>query len=45
LSGHGHFDMQAYEDFFTQKLQDYELPKEQIAKALQAIQMMPTVEA
>lgn len=45
LSGHGHFDMQAYEDFFTQKLQDYELPKEQIAQALQAIQMMPTVEA
>jgi tryptophan synthase beta chain len=45
LSGHGHFDMQAYEDFFTNKLQDFELPKSDIEKALRAINDMPPVAA
>jgi tryptophan synthase beta chain len=34
LSGHGHFDMQAYEDYFAGKLQDFEYPAEAVAKAL-----------
>lgn len=45
LSGHGHFDMQAYEDYFSMKLQDYEMPKEEIEKAVKAIQALPTVPA
>jgi tryptophan synthase beta chain len=34
LCGHGHFDMQAYLDFFAGKLHDYEYPEEEIAMAL-----------
>src|SRR5438093_2837722 len=31
LSGHGHFDMAAYEAYFSGKLQDYEYPAEAVA--------------
>jgi tryptophan synthase beta chain len=34
LSGHGHFDMAAYDNYFEKKLEDYELPQEQIDDAL-----------
>jgi tryptophan synthase beta chain len=34
LSGHGHFDVQAYLDYHAGKLQDYEYPAEEIAMAL-----------
>ncbi len=34
LCGHGHFDMQAYLDYFAGKLHDYEYPQEEIAMAL-----------
>jgi tryptophan synthase beta chain len=34
LSGHGHFDMQAYMDYHAGKLQNYEYPEEEIAMAL-----------
>jgi tryptophan synthase beta chain len=34
LCGHGHFDMQAYLDYFAGKLHDYEYPEEEIAMAL-----------
>ena len=34
LSGHGHFDMQAYADYQAGKLHDYEYPAEEIAMAL-----------
>jgi len=34
LSGHGHFDMGAYDEFFCGKLQDYEYPKDKVAEAL-----------
>ncbi|MDM8528307.1 TrpB-like pyridoxal phosphate-dependent enzyme [Anaerolineales bacterium HSG24] len=34
LSGHGHFDLQAYMDYHADKLQDYEYPEEEIAMAL-----------
>ena len=33
LSGHGHFDMGAYEQYFAGKLEDYEYPEEEIRKA------------
>ncbi len=33
LSGHGHFDMQAYEQYFAGKLEDYEYPEQEIQKA------------
>ncbi|MBN1535152.1 MAG: TrpB-like pyridoxal phosphate-dependent enzyme [Anaerolineales bacterium] len=33
LSGHGHFDMAAYDAYFSGKLQDYELPQEEIDRA------------
>ncbi len=41
LSGHGHFDMSAYEAYFAKKLLDYELPQEELARAWQAIQGLP----
>jgi tryptophan synthase beta chain len=34
LSGHGHFDMAAYDSYFDKKLEDYELPQTQIDEAL-----------
>jgi tryptophan synthase beta chain len=34
LSGHGHFDMQAYTDYAAGKLQNYAYPAEEIAMAL-----------
>ncbi len=33
LSGHGHFDMSAYDAYFAGKLQDYEYPAEAVAEA------------
>ncbi len=37
LSGHGHFDMAAYEAYLTGKLQDYDYPAEKIAEALRGV--------
>ncbi|MCR4439883.1 MAG: TrpB-like pyridoxal phosphate-dependent enzyme [bacterium] len=37
LSGHGHFDMAAYESFLGGKLRDYEYPEEQVAEALKRL--------
>ena len=34
LCGHGHFDRQAYLDYFAGKLHDYEYPAEELAMAL-----------
>ncbi len=36
-SGHGHFDMGAYDAYFAGKLQDYEYPKEKIDAALKEL--------
>jgi tryptophan synthase beta chain len=38
LSGHGHFDLGAYENYLAGQLQDYEYPGEDIEKAVAAIQ-------
>jgi tryptophan synthase beta chain len=42
LSGHGHFDMAAYDNHFAGKLVDYALDDEEIARALRAIEGLPT---
>src|SRR5712691_7802637 len=42
LSGHGHFDLSAYEAFLTGKVQDYELPS---AKVEEALRHLPQVKA
>jgi tryptophan synthase beta chain len=34
LSGHGHFDLSAYESYLSGKLQDYEYPGREIEKAM-----------
>ena len=34
LSGHGHFDLSSYESYLTGKLQDYEYPGRDVARAL-----------
>jgi predicted alternative tryptophan synthase beta-subunit len=34
LSGHGHFDMAAYDEYLAGRLQDYEYPVELVKKAL-----------
>lgn len=41
LSGHGHFDMTAYDDYLKGKLRDYEYPIENIAEAMKDL---PNVE-
>jgi tryptophan synthase beta chain len=33
LSGHGHFDMAAYEQYFAGKLEDYEYPEAEVRRA------------
>ena len=41
LSGHGHFDMSAYQQYFAKTLQDYSLPQEELDKAWTAIKDYP----
>lgn len=43
LSGHGHFDMGAYDAYFAGKLQDYRLPEEEIKQTLEMIKDYPPV--
>jgi len=37
LCGHGHFDMQAYDDYLQGKLPPYEYPKEEVQKAMKKL--------
>ena len=41
LSGHGHFDMAAYDNFFAGKLEDVALDEAEIERALRAIEGLP----
>jgi len=34
FSGHGHFDLKSYDEFFAGNLQDYEYPEEKIRDAM-----------
>jgi tryptophan synthase beta chain len=42
LSGHGHFDMGAYDNYFAGKLEDVALDEEEMSRALHAIEGLPT---
>jgi tryptophan synthase beta chain len=42
LSGHGHFDMAAYDNYFAGKLEDVALDEEEIQRALRAVEGLPT---
>jgi tryptophan synthase beta chain len=41
LSGHGHFDMAAYDNYFAGKLEDVALEEDEIQRALRAIEGLP----
>jgi tryptophan synthase beta chain len=41
FSGHGHFDLAAYDAFLAGKLEDYEYPKEKIEEALRSVPKVP----
>jgi tryptophan synthase beta chain len=42
LSGHGHFDMAAYDNYFAGKLVDLTLEDDEISRALRAVDGLPT---
>ena len=37
LSGHGHFDMAAYDRYFSGQLEDYEYPEAAVAASMQKL--------
>jgi tryptophan synthase beta chain len=41
LSGHGHFDMSAYDNYLQGKLEDVALDEDEISRALRAIEGLP----
>jgi len=41
LSGHGHFDLGAYDQYLSGKLEDYEYPKEKVEEALKQLPEVP----
>jgi tryptophan synthase beta chain len=43
LSGHGHFDMSAYEAYFAGELEDLEMPEEELAAALEHLPKAPAL--
>ncbi|MBD3305751.1 TrpB-like pyridoxal phosphate-dependent enzyme [candidate division KSB3 bacterium] len=43
LSGHGHFDMTAYDAFLSGKLEDYALPEAELAKAAKLLENHPPI--
>jgi tryptophan synthase beta chain len=43
LSGHGHFDMTAFEEFHKGKLRDYEYPVEAVEEAMKHLPKVPAV--
>jgi tryptophan synthase beta chain len=43
LSGHGHFDMGAYEAYFSGQLEDYSYPREQVLEALARVPKLARV--
>jgi tryptophan synthase beta chain len=42
LSGHGHFDMAAYDNYFAGKLEDVALDEDEMSRALHAIEGLPS---
>jgi predicted alternative tryptophan synthase beta-subunit len=43
LSGHGHFDMTAYEAYHRGELQDYEYPQEAVDEAMTHLPQVPAM--
>ncbi len=43
LSGHGHFDMMAYEAYHTGKLEDFEYPAAKVAEAMTHLPQVPAM--
>ena len=43
LCGHGHLDMQAYQDYFDGKLQDHHLTEEELTGDLKKLEGLPTI--
>jgi len=41
FSGHGHFDLAAYDAYLQKKLEDYEYPEEKIKEALKDLPIVP----
>ena len=41
LSGHGHFDLGAYDAYLHGVLEDFALPEDEIERALRAIEPLP----
>ncbi len=41
LSGHGHFDLGAYEKYLANELEDYEYPREKVEQALRDLPQVP----
>jgi len=41
-SGHGHFDLAAYDEYLSGRLQDYEYPEEKVKEALTHLPEVPT---
>jgi tryptophan synthase beta chain len=42
LSGHGHFDMSAYDAYMAGRLQDYDYPAEEVQRALKSLPVTAT---
>jgi tryptophan synthase beta chain len=45
LSGHGHFDMTSYDAYLDGKLEDYEMPAEEINAALAELETYPVIKS
>jgi tryptophan synthase beta chain len=43
LSGHGHFDMSAYQAYFAGELEDLEMPEEELSAALERLPKAPVL--
>jgi tryptophan synthase beta chain len=41
-SGHGHFDLAAYDSYLSGKMQDYEFPEEKMKEALASLPKVPS---
>jgi tryptophan synthase beta chain len=41
LSGHGYFDMASYDAYFSGKLENHDMPKEEILRALSELKTLP----
>ena len=40
-SGHGHFDLAAYDEYLSGRLQNYEYPEDKVKEALTSLPQIP----